>query len=579
MSKVVTAGPAGNHLGVPERSAAPRPARVPAVWSAMAPKRIIASFDPLVDLTAVVTNGRYVFAHEFVRAVLDHADIDAWLVIGDPEEAVATAEAAGYGERIGGRLRFAPWDLAPEVLADPAIIAVHTGLSKALVTPAVEMRRLVAGQAPPATATVHGLAYPSQMPTLLGVLCSDLRPGDAVICPSPTAHHHLQAMLESLWHGLEHRRPTGPPGGPPAPLPLDLPVVPHGVDTERFRPRPMAETRRALGLPEGEPLVLSIGRVDAINKMDLRPTLRLLASLAADARSAGKTPPRLVLVATQESAETRRLELLARQLGVPLTAVFDPPPDQLCLYYNACDLTLVLSDTISEMFGLTALEAMASGAAIVATEVGGLRDLFVHQRNAWLVPTATAEDLPRAVALGLMFEDATTLARMNAGTVVALGELARAVMTLLADPALCARLGAQAHADVATRYAWPAVIAGYVNVWNAAHRRARSEPRPPPGVSLALPVATALTPMLTRRCDLTTRFRIVGGMGAFVAYIEPFIHPQIAAALRLELVPWLLEQTAPFTVAELGAPPVPASPEAVLLVLLWCAKQGLAELV
>jgi glycosyltransferase involved in cell wall biosynthesis len=544
----------------------------------MAQARIIASFDPLVDLGAVVTNGRYVFGHQFVRAVLDHADIDAWLVIGDPEEAVATAEEAGYGQHIGQRLRFAPWDLAPEILADPSIMAVHTGLSKALVAPAVEMRRLIAGQGPPATATVHGLAYPSQMPTLLGVLCSDLRPGDAVVCPSPTAHHHLRAMLESLWHGLEGRRPIGIPGAAPPPLPLDLPIVPHGVDTERFRPRPQAEARRALELPESEPLVLSIGRVDAINKMDLRPTLRLLGGLAERARATGQPPPRLVLVATQASAESRRLELLARQLGVPLTVVFDPPPERLCLYYNACDLTLVLSDTISEMFGLTALEAMASGAAIIATEVGGLRDLFVHQRNAWLVPTATAGDLPRAMALGLMFEDATTLARMNAGTVVALDQLTLGVETLLADPALRARLGAAARREVVTRFAWSTVIGAYVEVWRSARARATREPRPPPGVSLALPVAAALTPMLTRRCDAATRFRVVGGLDVFQAAIEPFIHPQIAAALRLELVPWLLSQAAPFSVDALGAPPVPASPEAVLLVLLWCAKQGLLEL-
>lgn len=544
----------------------------------MAQERIIASFDPLVDLAAVVTNGRYVFGHQFVRAVLDHADLDAWLVIGDPDEAVTTAEEAGYGAHIGRRLRFAPWDLAPEILADPSIMAVHTGLSKALVMPAVEMRRLVVGQGPPATATVHGLAYPSQMPTLLGVLCSDLRPGDAVVCPSPTAHHHLRAMLESLWHGLEGRRPIALAGAAPPALPLDLPIVPHGVDTERFRPRPQAEARRALALPEGEPLVLSIGRVDAINKMDLRPTIRLLAGLAERARAAAQLPPRLVLVATQESAESRRLELLACQLGVPVTAVFDPPPDRLCLYYNACDLTLVLSDTISEMFGLTALEAMASGAAIVGTEVGGLRDLFVHQRNAWLVPTATAGDLPRAMALGLMFEDATTLARMNAGTVVALDELARGVETLLADPSLRARLGAAARADVATRYAWPAVIGGYVDVWRTARARAAREERPPPGVSLALPVAAALTPMLTRRCDSATRFGVVGGLDVFVAYVEPFIHPQIAAALRLELVPWLLSQPSHFAVDDLGTPPVPASPEAILLVLLWCAKQGLVEL-
>jgi glycosyltransferase involved in cell wall biosynthesis len=66
--------------------------------------------------------------------------------------------------------------------------------------------------------------------------------------------------------------------------------------------------------------------------------------------------------------------------------------DDLSEFYAALDLFIMPSR--SEGWGLTALRAMANGLAVIATDVGGLRELVVPGKTGWLVPP----DSPPALA-------------------------------------------------------------------------------------------------------------------------------------------------------------------------------------
>jgi glycosyltransferase involved in cell wall biosynthesis len=65
--------------------------------------------------------------------------------------------------------------------------------------------------------------------------------------------------------------------------------------------------------------------------------------------------------------------------------------DDLSEFYAALDVFIMPSR--SEGWGLTALEAMANGLAVIASDVGGLRELVVRG-TGWLVPS----DSPAALA-------------------------------------------------------------------------------------------------------------------------------------------------------------------------------------
>lgn len=70
------------------------------------------------------------------------------------------------------------------------------------------------------------------------------------------------------------------------------------------------------------------------------------------------------------------------------------PHDRLPAYYGASDVTVVCSH--SESFGLTALEAHACGAPVVATAVGGLSQVVKNGHSGWLL----AERDPSRFAAG-----------------------------------------------------------------------------------------------------------------------------------------------------------------------------------
>jgi len=86
--------------------------------------------------------------------------------------------------------------------------------------------------------------------------------------------------------------------------------------------------------------------------------------------------------------------------------------------FQSADLCLLPS--ISEGFGIVALESMALGVPVVASAQGGLAELVRHEQNGWLVPPADVNALASRLAqIFLSTEAPTTLvseARKTAST-------------------------------------------------------------------------------------------------------------------------------------------------------------------
>jgi glycosyltransferase involved in cell wall biosynthesis len=162
----------------------------------------------------------------------------------------------------------------------------------------------------------------------------------------------------------------------------------NGVDLGRFSPRPpSASLRAALGIPEGAPVVASVGR--------FVPWKGYRVLLEA-ARLADETLPEIhwLLVGDGEEraaleAQCRALELGAR---VHFTGWREDVPDLLAL----CDLFALPS--FGEHFGRVLVEAMAMGKAIVATGAGGVPEVVPDGECGLLV---SAGD-PRAIADALL---------------------------------------------------------------------------------------------------------------------------------------------------------------------------------
>jgi glycosyltransferase involved in cell wall biosynthesis len=62
-----------------------------------------------------------------------------------------------------------------------------------------------------------------------------------------------------------------------------------------------------------------------------------------------------------------------------------------------CALNIFVSASHSESFGLAIVEAMAAGAAIVATETEGAREIIQDGETGRLVPIGDAEQMAQAI--------------------------------------------------------------------------------------------------------------------------------------------------------------------------------------
>jgi len=181
-------------------------------------------------------------------------------------------------------------------------------------------------------------------------------------------------------------------------------TIPPGVDLDLFAPRDRDTCRAALGLRPDEPTLLFCGRVDPIKGIEtLLGAVRILAAdmadnaptclfIGGDLDDAGNPEGPLAKVVAQ--AEEMGIRDRFRFLG-------SQPQHDLPNFYSAADVVAVPSRY--ESFGLVAVEALACGAPVVASRVGGLKFTIDEDVSGLLVPWGDAAEL--AGALGRVLTD------------------------------------------------------------------------------------------------------------------------------------------------------------------------------
>lgn len=206
-------------------------------------------------------------------------------------------------------------------------------------------------------------------------------------------------------------------------------LIPNGVDVRRFVPAEPAERtglRSRLGIPQGVPVALFVGRLERRKGLDI-----LFAAWAELVRRADA--PRLLIAGPGEAGPWLRE---ARTHAVEGAVTFLGGRADVAELYRAADLLVFPSR--AEGCPNVVLEAMASGLPVVATDVAGNREAVGEDGNAGrLVP---AED-PAA--------------------------LAEAVATLTASPALRRELAASARERILKRFDIDRVGAQYLSLYEA----------------------------------------------------------------------------------------------------------------
>jgi len=172
--------------------------------------------------------------------------------------------------------------------------------------------------------------------------------------------------------------------------PEKIELLYNGVDLDRFKPLTGVrdDVRRKLGIAKNAVVVITVRRLVYKNGVD---------TLIDSAEIAIKKNPRLVFLVVGEGPDFVEVKAKIEQLGIGsnfrLTGFVSD--EDLPLYYNAADF-FVLPSKSGEGLPLVALEAMACGLPVVATNVGGISEIMTEDYGK-IVPPDSPDALAEAV--------------------------------------------------------------------------------------------------------------------------------------------------------------------------------------
>lgn len=175
-------------------------------------------------------------------------------------------------------------------------------------------------------------------------------------------------------------------------------VIPPGVDLSHFYPIAPDEAKEYVGVPSCDSNLLFVGRVEPLKGIDT--LIEAIALLQKDLDREKYSVCLSVIGGNpdhsshSENHEMERLKAMRKEYGLDnmVALLGQRSQDSLPYYYSAAEAVVVPSHY--ESFGMVALEAMACGTPVVASQVGGLAFLVQDGVTGFTIPA----DEPEALA-------------------------------------------------------------------------------------------------------------------------------------------------------------------------------------
>ncbi len=217
--------------------------------------------------------------------------------------------------------------------------------------------------------------------------------------------------------------------------PARMQVIHNGIDLEEYRPTEAGDALARFGIDPAKPFLLFVGRIT--RQKGIVHLVRAIEFMAPGFQivlcaGAPDTPE----IAAEMKAAVERAQ--AKRGDIIWVAEMVDKPTVIRLYAQAA---VFCCPSIYEPFGIINLEAMACETAVVASAVGGIKEVVVDGETGFLVPVEQMTESP--------FEptDPEQFAR----------DLAARINQLMRDPALRKKFGQAGRKRAEEKFSWRAI--------------------------------------------------------------------------------------------------------------------------
>ena len=306
------------------------------------------------------------------------------------------------------------------------------------------------------------------------LITSPVQSWDALICTSLAVKNNVLRILDAEASFLKRRL-----GASKFLLP-ELPVIPLGVNAERFRYSKsfVLKARKKLNIQPDDVVVLFVGR------LAFHAKAHPLVMYQALERASSKTNHQVILTECGWHANSHIQKAFIDAAAavcpsVRCISLDGRDSEQLSLSWASADIFCSLSDNIQETFGITPIEAMAAGLPVVVSDWDGYRDTVRDGIDGFCIPTympppGYGEELAARHALGI---DTYDMYCGSTSSLVAVDQeyTTQAFIKLISSTDLRRKMGAQGRQRVLDVYDWKTIIPTYEDLWSELKSRREAE--------------------------------------------------------------------------------------------------------
>ena len=169
-------------------------------------------------------------------------------------------------------------------------------------------------------------------------------------------------------------------------------IIPNGIDLSEYAELPpKGAFKRKFNIPEDKKIILYLGRIHKTKGIDFLVRAYAYLTRKMNFKDA------VLIIAGPDDGYLSEIKSLVQGLSISNSVLFTGPlygEDKLAAYV---DSEVYVLPSRYEMFPMAVLEAYACGKPVVASKVGGLKDLVINGETGFLIEVGSVDQLAKAI--------------------------------------------------------------------------------------------------------------------------------------------------------------------------------------